>query len=294
MSATVNLAPVRSTEASLGLGRGGRALITGASSGIGEAFARELSERGVNLVLTGLPADAVRLERICGELAARHRVSCESVPIDLAEPDAPERLCAAVDALGFEPDLLVNSAGIGTGGRFAAESLPAELRMVRVNVEALVALTGCYLPRMTERGAGAVVNVASTAAFQPLPYFSVYAASKAFVLSFGEALWAEGRRHGVRVVNVCSGPVETPFHEDGGEGRRQRSVRGFLRRRYLTSDRLITGALAAVEDGRPTVVLRMPVLGLLARPLGVLRALLPPAVRLRFSERMNRWYFGEA
>jgi short-subunit dehydrogenase len=294
MSATLTAAPAPTEPAALGIRPGERALVTGASSGIGEAFARTLAGRGVALLITGLPAEHERLDAIAAELSDRHGVRCEAVPMDLSAADGPDRLCAAADALGFEPDLLVNSAGIGTGGRFAAGALDTELRMIQVNVTALVALTGRYVPRMSQRGAGAVINIASTAAFQPLPYFSVYGASKAFVLSFGEALWAEGRRSGVRVVNVCSGPVETPFHGDGAAPPKDRTVRGFLRRRYLTTDRLIADALAAVVEGRPTVVLRMPVIGLLARPLGVLRAVLPPRARLLVSERMNRWYFGEA
>ena len=135
------------------------------------------------------------------------------VTIDLAAPGAPSALQAAADTLGFDPDMLVNSAGYGATGRFIDSPLEQQLGMIRVNVEALVTLTGLYLPRMVARGHGDIINVASTAALSPLPYFSVYAACKAFVLSFSNALWLEHRRQGIRVTAVCPGPVLTRFHE---------------------------------------------------------------------------------
>ncbi|HEU4656981.1 MAG TPA: SDR family NAD(P)-dependent oxidoreductase, partial [Capillimicrobium sp.] len=196
----------RPRGARFGTERGDSALITGASSGIGETFARTLAARGVDLLLTAHPAESRRLEEIAAELGDRHGVRCVAVPADLAERDGPDRLRAAADAAGFEPDLLVNNAGVGYAGRFHELGLADQLRMLHVNVEALVALTGLYAPRMVERGGGAIVNVASTAAFQPVPYFSVYAASKAFVVRLSEALWAELHEAGVRVVAVCSGP----------------------------------------------------------------------------------------
>jgi short-subunit dehydrogenase len=272
---------------------GGAALVTGASSGIGEAFARILAARGAEVLLTALPQDEDRLQQIAEELAQVHGVRCETVPIDLGQRDGPDALQAAADELDFEPDLLVNSAGVGGTGRFGEAPLEQELQMVHVNVEALVRLTAIYVPRMAARGAGAVVNIASTAAFQPLPYFSVYAASKAFVLSFGEALWAEHLCTGVRIVTVCSGPVETPFHGNGNAARADGPVKRYLRRRYMTTERVVTSALDALEHDRPLVVLRMPAIGLLYRPVALVRSVLPLRVRLRISERLNRWYFDE-
>jgi short-subunit dehydrogenase len=278
---------------SLGIHRGGAALVTGASSGIGEAFAQALAGRGVDVLLTALPQEQARLDAIAHDLGDRHRVRCVTVAADLAERDGPAEVQAAADERGFEPDLVVNSAGLGHAGRFSKAALDDQMRMLHVNVEALVRLTGLYLPRMVERGAGAVVNVASTAAFQPMPYFAVYAASKAFVLSFGEALWAEHREAGVRVVTVCSGPVETAFHGRPGQTYEQGRVKGFLRRRYMTPERVADGGLQAVERDQPLVVIRMPMVGLLYHPVAMARSLVPVRARMKASERMHRWYFEE-
>jgi short-subunit dehydrogenase len=278
---------------SLGIHRGGAALVTGASSGIGEAFARVLAGRGVDVLLAALPHEQERLDAIAHDLGDRHGVRCVTFGNDLAERDGPAELQAAADERRFEPDLVVNSAGLGHAGRFSQAPLDDQMRMLHVNVEALVRLTGLYLPRMVERGAGSVINVASTAAFQPMPYFSVYAASKAFVLSFGEALWAEHREAGVRVVTVCSGPVETAFHGDPGETSDQRGVKGFLRRRYMTPERVAESGLQAVERDQPLVVIRMPGVGLLYHPVAMVRGLIPVRARLKASERMHRWYFEE-
>jgi uncharacterized protein len=289
----MSAAPGSAQAQALGLGRGEQALVTGASSGIGEAFARTLAARGANLLLTGLPDEQGRLEELAAELTDRHAVRCVAVAMDLGVRDGPDRLLAAADAHAFEPDLLVNSAGVGASGRFAEASLDGQLRMVHVNVEALVRLTGLYLPRMVARGSGAVINVASTAAFQPLPYFAVYAASKAFVLSFGEGLWAEHRRAGVRVTTVCSGPVATPFHGSRGDDDAPAGAKGFLKRRYMTAERVVDAALSALESDRPRVVLRIPLVGLLYHPAALARGLVPLRARLRVSERLNRWYFEQ-
>ena len=284
---------VTATKPSLGIDRGGAALVTGASSGIGKAFARALARRGVDLLLTALPQEQESLDAIARELGHRHGVRCVTVGVDLAERDGPVELQAAADELGFEPDLVVNSAGLGHAGRFSVANLDEQARMLHVNVEALVRVAGLYLSRMVERGAGSVVNVASTAAFQPMPYFAVYAASKAFVLSFGEALWAEHREAGVRVVTVCTGPVETAFHGHPGETSEQRGVRGFLRRRYMTPEHIAESGLEAVERDRPLVVVRMPGVGLVYHPVAMVRGFVPVRARLKASERMHRWYFDQ-
>jgi short-subunit dehydrogenase len=278
---------------SRGIARGGSALVTGASSGIGEAFARALAARAVSLLLTGLPSDTERLESIGEDLSRTHGIRCLTVPMDLSRPDGPEQLRAAADESEFEPDLIVNSAGFGVAGRFADAQMDEQLRMISVNVAAVVDLTGLYLPRMMARRSGAVINVISTAAFQPVPYFSVYAATKAFILSFGESLWAESRRAGVSIVNVCSGPVDTPFHGDGSAPASQGPVRRFLRRRYLTPERVVESALTAVDRDRPIVVLRIPVVGMLSYPLALVRAIVPIRSRLLLSERLNRWLFEQ-
>lgn len=192
------------------IARGAQALVTGASSGIGEMFATVLAERGLDLVLTARSEG--RLRELAADLTARHNVRVHVVPLDLAERGAPERLHAATDSLGLQPNLLVNNAGLGALGRFTETEHERHLTLVRLNIEALVALSRLYLPAMLDRRAGGIVNVSSTASFQPLPHFALYGASKAFVTSFSTALWAECRRSGVRVTAVAPGPVaETRF-----------------------------------------------------------------------------------
>ena len=184
------------------------ALVTGASSGIGEQFARQLSARGHDLVLVARRAD--RLERLATELpTTAHVIAC-----DLAT-EASE-LRARVEALGVEVGLLVNNAGFGTHGRFFEQDAAREAEEVRVNCEAVVTLTHAFLPSMIDRGSGGVIVVASTAGMQPIPYQAVYAATKAFALSFTDALHTELRGTGVRAMSVNPGPVPTEWQEVAG------------------------------------------------------------------------------
>jgi uncharacterized protein len=186
------------------------ALITGASSGIGEVFARRLAARGENVVLVARSAD--KLDALCNELGRAHAdVVAQSVALDLSEPDAPQALFDETSRRGLEVETLINNAGFGSTGEFLTLDLKRELNMIELNVKALVALTYLYLAPMRERKQGAIVNVASTAGFQPVPYMATYAATKAFVLSFSEALWEENRAHGVRVLALCPGVTSTNF-----------------------------------------------------------------------------------
>src|ERR671928_186613 len=194
------------------------ALITGASSGIGEVFARRLAARGENVVLVARTGE--RLNAICNELGRAHaNVVAQSVALDLSEADAPQRLFDETNQRGLEVDTLINNAGFGSMGEFLTLDIARELQMIDLNVKALVALTRLYLAPMRERKRGAIVNVASTAAFQPVPYMATYAATKAFVLSFSEALWDENRAHGVHVMALCPGVTETNFFEASGMDR---------------------------------------------------------------------------
>ena len=272
---------------------GRSALVTGASSGIGEAFAHALALRGANVLLSALPGERDRLAETARELAARHDVRTETLAIDLDGRDGAQRLHAAADDLGFVPDVLVNSAGVGDGGRFADASLERQLTMLHVNVEALVALTGLCMPGMVTRGRGAIINVGSTAALQPMPYFAVYAATKAFVQSFSEALWAENRETGVRVVTLCSGPVDTAFHERAGDTAPATGIKRLIKRRYLASSDVVASTLDALERDRPTVVRRLPGAKLLYYPAAAAGAALPPRQRLLATERVNRWIFEQ-
>ena len=184
-------------------------LITGASSGIGEAFARRLAARGENVLLVARSED--KLKSLCDELAQAHNVHAQYVAVDLTEHDAPGKLFAETARRGLEVETLINNAGFGSMGDFAALDIARELEMIDLNVRALVALTHLYLAPMRERKSGTIINVASTAAFQGVPFMATYAATKAFVLSFSEALWDENRPLGVHVMALCPGVTETNF-----------------------------------------------------------------------------------
>ena len=188
------------------------ALVTGASRGIGAEFARELARRGTPL-LALVARSADDLGTLAAELRERYGTRVEVIVADLADAGAPAAIHAATESAGLSVDLLVNNAGFGDYGAFETRDVAKQTAMVGVNVTNLVALTGLYLPRMVARGGGGVVNVASTASFQPVPYMSTYAATKAFVLSFSEALWAENqdRGTGVRIVCLCPGNTDTNF-----------------------------------------------------------------------------------
>ncbi len=257
--------------------RGTRAIVTGASFGLGAAFAEGLAGRGVDLLLVAR-TDA-RLLPMAADLAAAHGVRAEIATLDLVAPDGPQRLQAHADGLGFEPDLLVNAANLDAGGRFAEQPLELVLDAVRLNVEALVALTHLYLPRMAARRSGAIVNVASAAAFGPLPGHAVYAASEAFVLSLTEALWAEQRPNGVSVVAVCPGA------SSGGEDAERRGPFGLGGR--ASREAIVASALAAVERDVPVVV---P--GARTRAASMLLGLLAPRARVRLAARLSRAYPG--
>jgi short-subunit dehydrogenase len=260
------------------------AIVTGASSGIGEAFARKLASRSVDLLLTALPSEDARLREIARELAEQHQVRVEVVTMDLAEPGAAARLKGAADALGFEPDTLVNNAGHGVPGKFAMAELEQHVRTIRLNVETVAALTALYAPGMVAKGNGTVINVASTSGLAPIPYFAVYAASKAFVLSFSQALWAEYRRQGLRVVAACPGPVQTGFQERA-YGRPGPSY-------ILKASDVVDATFKALERDRPMVIQRVWPLGAVLAFLSA--PILPLRVRLLVGERIARWvYFRE-
>src|SRR5713101_3469731 len=186
-------------------------LITGASSGIGEAFARKLAARGHNLLLVARSED--KLINLCNELGRIKSTRAQYVAMDLSQPDAPARLFEEAQKRDLEIDLLINNAGFGSLGDFAKLDLERELNMIDLNVRVLVELTNRFLVPMRERKNGAIINVASTAGFQPVPFMATYAATKAFVLSFSEALWEENRPHGIQVMALCPGVTDTNFFQ---------------------------------------------------------------------------------
>lgn len=187
------------------------ALVTGASKGLGVAYARELARRGADLVLVARSGDALR--QVADEIRKEHRVEVTTEVADLADPGGVARLIAELDRRGRTIDLLVNNAGAGAIGPFLSSSLRRNVDSVELNAIALMSLTHVLGNRMAERGNGAIINVASTAAFQPMPYQASYAATKAFVLSFTEALAEELRGTGVRVMAAHPGATATRFFD---------------------------------------------------------------------------------
>lgn len=188
---------------------GTTALVTGASSGLGEEFARELARRHANLVLTARSRE--KLETLAADLSRVNGVSVQVIVQDLSEPDGALTLCKTLKARGIAVDHLINNAGFGSAGRFESTDVEREARMVRVNCESVVVLSRALLRGMLDRQRGGILNVASTAGHQPTPFMSTYGASKAFVLSFTLALAEELRGTGVHALVLCPGPVPTGF-----------------------------------------------------------------------------------
>lgn len=221
------------------------ALITGSSGGIGEEFALQLAGRGVNLVLVARRAD--KLAELRQRLLDLHPgLRVEVVAADLSLPGSAADLVSKVAALGRTVDILINNAGVGLHGDFVGQNAEANAAQIQLNCVTLVELTALYLPAMTKAGRGVVLNVASTAAFQPTPGMAVYGATKAFVLSFTEALWQESRGSGVRILALCPGATETEFFSRTGEE--------FLTSGRQTSKQVVDTALAALNKSTPTVI----------------------------------------
>ena len=225
------------------------ALVTGASSGIGAAIAAELASRGYSLALVARREE--RLRSLAIELASEHGVEAAVIACDLADPAERDRLTDELRAGGRAVELLVNNAGFGHQADFAPSPRERMVEMVRLNVEAVVDLTSRFLGPMVEKGRGGVINVASTAAFQPLPGSAVYAASKAFVLSFSEAIRTELRGSGVTVTAVCPGPVKTEFTEVAGVGGVEERTPGAV---WMTAEEIARHAVDGAERDRRVVV----------------------------------------
>ncbi|HEY0107057.1 MAG TPA: SDR family oxidoreductase [Rhizomicrobium sp.] len=198
-------------------GDGQTALITGASMGIGLELARCFADAGYDLVLTARSAAA--LEKIASDFAAKYKIKATAIAADLGVIGAGSALAETVRARGMSVDVLVNNAGYGVAGAFAGSDLAGQMGMIDLNIRALAELTHAFWPRLLSQGRGGVLNVASTAAFQPGPLMAVYYASKAFVLSFSEALWKEAEGSGVHVSCLCPGPTQSNFRERAGTGK---------------------------------------------------------------------------
>lgn len=225
------------------------ALVTGASSGIGEQFARGLARRGHGVTLVARRGE--ELERIAGEIAREHDVQADFVTADLADPDARDALAAEVEGRGRAVEVLVNCAGFGYYGPWVEIGREKELHQLRVLVEAVVDLTGRYLPAMVERGRGAVVSVSSTSGLQPLPHSAGYAAAKAYVDFWSDAVHDELRGTGVTMTAVLPGPVQTGFQDTADNHYFTDRMPGFT---FVPPERVAEDGLRAAERGRRSVI----------------------------------------
>jgi len=220
-------------------------LITGASSGIGAAFARKLAARGRNVLLVARSED--KLIALCNELGRLTSIRAQYLALDLQQPDAGSQLLEETQKRGLEIEMLINNAGFGSMGEFVKLDLEHELDMIQLNVRSLVDVTHRFLGPMRERKRGTIINVASTAAFQAVPYMATYAATKAFVLSFSEALWEENRLHGIHVMALCPGVTETNFFQASGMDRPPM-------RTIQTAEEVVGTALRALGRRKSTVI----------------------------------------
>ncbi|HEX6925316.1 MAG TPA: SDR family oxidoreductase [Longimicrobiaceae bacterium] len=259
-------------------------LITGASAGLGAEFARQLATRRMSLVLSARRVE--RLEQLASELRERHDVEVIVVPADLSREREAIRLWTAASA-ERSIDLLVNNAGFGAQGRFDEVPVERLADMVRLNCIAVLELAHAAVREMRNRGDGGIINVASLAAFQPVPRLATYAATKAFVLSLSQALWAENRDAGVRVVALCPGRTPTEFQGVAGTG----DPRGSFG--VLEPEAVVRSALAALERGKISVVPGLEnrlasVAGRLV-PRTLLTGVLGPIIERRSQRGRKEW-----
>jgi short-subunit dehydrogenase len=234
------------------------ALVTGASAGIGAAIARDLAARGHGLVLVARRRD--RLLELAQELADTHGVRAEAIGCDLSRAASVTRLSDRISGLGLDVEILVNNAGFATSGPFDQSDTERELEQVRVLVEAVVALSSAVSPAMVKRRRGAILNVASTAAMQPLPYSAGYSAAKAYVLTFSEAIHQELRGRGVTVTALCPGPVETDFWQiaDWQVATGQSFERAIPKQALITAEQAARAGVQGLQAGSRVVVPGLP------------------------------------
>lgn len=251
-------------------------LITGASSGIGESLARQLAAQEKQaLILVARRAD--KLTALAQELQQTHGVPVTVIAQDLQAPAAAAQLLQEVARRGYTVDTLINNAGVGINDDFCITPLAQVQGMLQLNLVALTELCHGVLPAMRAQQRGRILNIASTAAFQACPSFAVYGASKAYVLSFSEALAAEERRHGLLITVACPGSTRTPFHDTAG------SHGSLLTRLMDEADAVAASALAALNAGKTLVVT-----GWMNKPLPFLQRFLPRAVATRIAEQVVR------
>ncbi len=239
-------------------------LITGASSGIGKVFAERFAQERHDLIIVA--RRQAELEALAERLAPAHGVKVHVIPLDLAAPQAAGILFDEVRKRGLEVDGVINNAGCGVHGLHADLDVDALERMLNLNVTFLTSLTRRFLPGMIARGSGTIVNIASTAAFQPIPHFSAYAASKAYVLAFTEGLAEEVRGHGIKVLALCPGPTRTEFMATAGI--RPKGIK-YPQAAFMSAEQVVEAGMQAL---RQRAVIRIPgtVNALMARSVAYL------------------------
>ncbi len=249
------------------------ALITGASSGLGEEFALQIAPRVGKIVLVA--RRAILLEQVAARIRTLHPHVAVFVHVaDLGETADRNELVDLLSVKGFEPDLIINNAGLGDYGEFSSSEWPRNEAMLRINIEALTHLTHAFLPHLIRRGGGAIINISSLACLLPIPDFAVYAATKAYVTSFSEALRIELRDHNITVLAVCPGPVKTEF---GNVARRDEDSEGMPARKwsYVPKEQVVAESLVALDRNRarvyPGVKTTIAALAIAALPIFVLR-----------------------
>ena len=221
------------------------ALVTGASAGIGEAIAVELAAAGANLVLTARRRE--RLDLLAQRLQTQYSIQTQVLVADLNQPGAPQQIFDATEGAGLAIEVLINNAGFGEYGAFLHSSVDTQVSMVQVNCAAVVHLSRLFLPRMVERRSGALMIVASTAAYQPVPYLATYSATKAFDRMLAEALAEEVQPFGVRVSALCPGPTESEFDQVAG-------TRSGDHRNRQSSLEVAQRGLEGLAAGKPWVI----------------------------------------
>jgi len=258
------------------------ALITGASAGIGSEITRELARRGHGVILVARRKE--KLDELAKEVNQEFGVRAEAIGSDLSKAASRQRLPGRIGSLGLDVEILVNNAGFATGGAFAQSDPARELEQVRVLVEAVVALTSAFLPDMVRRGRGGILNVASTAGMQPLPYSAGYSAAKAYVLTFSEAIHQEVRGDGVTVTALAPGPVTTEFWDVAGwQAGGQKFEQAVPRPAWVSAQDAAKAGVEGLAHGR-----RVVVPGFQIRTAMLAARYLPHAVKLPAMEWVLR------
>jgi short-subunit dehydrogenase len=258
--------------------------VTGASSGIGEAFAEVLAAEGFDVVITA--RRETRLRDVQARLQEKYSARVEVIAEDLNDPAAPARLCAELEARGLMIDVLVNNAGYGVPGSYAASSWDVHARFLQIMVTAVAELTYRLLPGMMERRYGRIINVASLAGLVPAPAgHTLYAAAKAFLIKFSESLGHEVRRHGIFVTALCPGFTVSEFHDVTGTRARMKKLPGFM---WLTSSDVARHGYDAVMAGESVVIT-----GRINAAIATLVRILPQRLVITVGRRMGRQYRKE-